>query len=174
MREPLTEERLREFMRLLGRESAAEGRIYLTGGASALLFGWRPSTLDVDLAIVPENNAVLRAIPRLKEQLNVNVELASPSDFIPELPGWQDRSPFITREGKLSFHHYDFYAQCLSKIERAHRKDRADVEMMLAQGLVDRRRLLALFGQIEPELYRYPALDPASFRQAVEAIAGTA
>jgi hypothetical protein len=174
MREPLTEERLREFMRVLGRDSAADGRIYITGGASALLYGWRPSTLDVDLAIVPENNAVLRAIPRLKEQLNVNVELASPSDFIPELPGWQDRSPFITREGKLSFHHYDFYAQCLSKIERAHRKDRADVEMMLAKGLVERRRLLELFEQIEPELYRYPALDPVSFRRAVDAIAGTA
>lgn len=29
-------------------------------------------------------------------------------------------------------------------------------------------RLLELFQAIEPELYRYPAVDPAAFRQAVE------
>jgi hypothetical protein len=95
------------------------------------------------------------------------MELASPADFIPPLPGWEDRSRFIAREGTLFFHHYDFYAQCLAKIERGHRKDRTDVEMMLAQGLVERPRLLEPFEAIEPELYRYPAIDPATFRSAV-------
>lgn len=38
---------------------------------------------------------------------------------------------------------------------------------MLRSGLVERQRLLALFEQIEPELYRYPAIDPARFRRAV-------
>jgi len=28
---------------------------------------------------------------------------------------------------------------------------------------------LEYFGQIEPELYRYPAVDPTTFRRAVEA-----
>jgi hypothetical protein len=40
---------------------------------------------------------------------------------------------------------------------------------MLEAGLVERRRLSELFQQIEPMLYRYPALDPPSFRAAVEA-----
>ena len=43
---------------------------------------------------------------------------------------------------------------------------------MLGRGLVDPQRLRELFAQIEPELYRYPALDPASFRRAVEEALG--
>ena len=53
-----------------------------------------------------------------KGRLNINVEFASPDDFIPELPGWQERSRFIVREHSLDYFHYDFYAQCLAKIER--------------------------------------------------------
>ena len=98
--------------------------------------------------------------------------MASPAHFIPELPGWEQRSPFIAREGKLSFHHYDLYAQALAKIERGHARDRQDVQEMLGRGLVDPQRLRELFAQIEPELYRYPALDPASFRRAVEEALG--
>jgi hypothetical protein len=102
------------------------------------------------------------------------VELASPSDFIPELPGWAERSPFIRREGKVSFHHYDFYAQALSKIERGHRQDRADVREMLARGLVQPARLRELFADVEPMLYRYPALNTATFKAAVEEAIRTA
>ena len=98
----------------------------------------------------------------------MNVELASPAHFIPELPGWEERSPFIAREGKVSFHHYDLYSQALSKIERGHAQDRQDVAVMLQRGLVEPARVRELFAAIEPKLYRYPALDPASFRRAVE------
>lgn len=41
--------------------------------------------------------------------------------------------------------------------------------MMFERGLVDREKLWAFFEAIEPELYRYPAIDAASFRTAVEA-----
>ena len=167
MREPVNADRLRRFMRELATRSRAAGRIYFTGGASAVLFAWRDSTVDIDITIIPEDDRVLRVIPELKEALHINVELASPSHFIPPLPGWEERSPFIVREGALSFHHYDFYSQCLAKIERGHRKDRQDVAAMLRDGLVEPQRLLALFEQIEPELYRYPAIDPARFRGAV-------
>jgi hypothetical protein len=43
---------------------------------------------------------------------------------------------------------------------------------MLARGLVDRDKLGAYFVEIESELYRYPAIDPESFRRRVEATAG--
>lgn len=168
MREALDADRLRRFMRMLAERSAASGRVYLTGGASAVLLEWRRSTLDVDLSVFPEDDRVLRVIPELKEILQINVELASPSDFIPPLPGWEERSPFIAREGALSFHHYDFYAQCLAKIERSHRKDLVDVRSMLDARLVVPEKLAQLFARIEPELYRYPAIDPPSFRRAVE------
>jgi hypothetical protein len=154
-------------MRELALRSRASGRVYLTGGASAVLLEWRMSTVDIDITIIPEDDRVLRVIPELKESLHINVELASPAHFIPPLPGWEERSPFIAREEALSFHHYDFYAQCLSKIERGHRKDQLDVAAMIGSGLVEPQQLLALFEQIEPELYRYPALDASKFRSAV-------
>src|SRR5207247_7982682 len=139
-----------------------------TGGASAVLLGWRPSTIDVDIEIVPERDEILRRLPALKEDLEINIELAAPSHFIPELPGWEDRSVFIAREGRVSFYHYDFYSQALAKIERGHAQDRGDVDAMLDGGLVEPARLRRLFEEIVPRLYRYPAIDPASFRRSLE------
>jgi hypothetical protein len=39
---------------------------------------------------------------------------------------------------------------------------------MVRRGLVDPAELLRLFGEIEPELFRYPAIDAPSFRRRVE------
>ena len=139
-----------------------------SGGTTAVLFGWRVTTVDLDIKMVPERDALLRAIPDLKEKLKVNVELASPADFIPELPGWQERSRFISREGKIDFFHYDFYSQALSKLQRGHTKDLEDVREMIARGLVEPRKAMELFGAIEGQLYRFPSIDPASFRRRVE------
>lgn len=113
MRELTDASRLRQFMRVLGSKARASGRIYLTGGATAVLFDWRPTTVDVDLELDAQLQSLLREIPAIKEDLRINVELA-------------------------------------------------------ARGLIDPSRLLAFFEQIAPELHRYPALDPASFRRAVE------
>ncbi len=156
------------FMRRLGDEVNHDTTVHLVGGASAVLLGWRETTIDIDLTVTPESDAVYRAIARLKEALNVNIELASPAQFIPALPGWEGRSPFIRREGRVSFYHYDFYAQALAKIERGHARDRADVAVLIERGLVERAELRALFEAIAPQLYRYPALDADSFRRRVE------
>ena len=170
MRRLVDEEGIRRFMRALGSVAERDVRLYFTGGATAVLLGWRPSTVDIDIKVDPERDEIFRAIPKLKDQLQVNVELASPDGFIPPLPGWQDRSAFIGREGRLSFYHYDFYSQALAKIERGHSQDRADVREMLDRGLIEPAELLRRFEQIEPELYRYPAVDPGSFRKAVEEV----
>jgi hypothetical protein len=155
-------------MRRCGEQRGVPGRVYLTGGATAVLLGWRQSTIDVDLKLEAGAEALLRAIAALKEELEINVELASPADFIPELPGWRERSLFIAREGTLDFYHYDLYAQALAKIERAHAIDLIDVREMIARGYVDPAAALRLLTEIEPELYRYPAIDPPSFRRRAE------
>jgi len=118
--------------------------------------------------MVPEDDRLYRALPALKERLQINVEIASPADFIPALPGWESRSAFIAREGLVSYHHYDLYSQALAKIERGHAQDALDVREMFRRGLVDAERLRALFEQVEPGLYRFPAIDPTAFRRAVE------
>ena len=155
-------------MEAVGRAAGRDVRVYFTGGATAVLLGWRPTTIDIDIRLSPDDDRILRGIPRLKEDLHVNVELACPADFIPELPGWEDRSRFIERIGKLSFFHYDLYAQALAKIERRHAQDVLDVEEMLSRRLVDPIELRRLFAQIEPLLYRFPALDPIAFKRAVD------
>ncbi len=146
--------------------------IYFTGGVTAILHGWRDSTIDIDLKTIPDSDEVLRAIPELKESQQINVELAAPDQFIPELPGWRERSLFIRTEGKVSYFHYDFYAKALSKIERGHAQDLDDVGRIIGDGLVDRTKLRELFEQIEAKLYRYPAIHPPSFRKALEETLG--
>ncbi len=167
MRELADADRIRRFMQDLGREARTAGRVYLTGGATAVLLGWRRMTIDVDIRIEADADAVLKYVPALKEALKINVELASPADFLPELPGWRDRSAFIVREGSIDFFHYDFYAQILAKIERGHQLDQTDVRELIARKLVDPGKAWELFEKIEPELYRFPAIDQASFRRAV-------
>jgi hypothetical protein len=170
MRDKVTATRLQEFMRALGNAVAQPARIFLVGGATAVLCGWRDSTIDIDLKAIPDSDEILRNLPALKERLQVNIELASPDDFIPELPSWQERSRFIQQEGKLTFLHYDFYAQALAKIERGHRVDLLDVQKMIQDGFVEPERLLAFFSQIEEKIYKYPALDPKKFRASVEKV----
>jgi hypothetical protein len=160
--------RIHQFMKALGREADRPARVYFTGGATAVLHGWRTSTIAIDMKMVPDLDRVFRAIPEIKERLQINVELASPDDFIPVREGWQDRSPFIGREGPLDFHHFDLYAQGLSKIERGHAQDLADVRELFERGLIEPVKLLEYFAAIEPRLYRYPAIDSKNFRRGVE------
>jgi hypothetical protein len=173
MREVVDERRLREFMRALGRAAEAAGTVYLTGGATAVLLGWRGSTVDIDIKLVPDQDAVLRAIPVLKESLSINVELAAPDDFIPAPAGWIDRSPFVATEGRLTFRHFDLYSQALAKIERGHAKDLDDVRAMVQLGLVETTDLRGFFAAIKDHLYRYPAVDPQSFERALDAFLET-
>jgi hypothetical protein len=154
-------------MSALGRAARHPVHVYLTGGATAVLEGWRASTLDVDIKLEPDDDVLLRAVPALKESLSINVELAAPIDFIPVRDGWQDRSPFIVQEGKATFRHFEFVAQALSKIERGHTLDLEDVRAMLDRGLVSSDALNQAFTDIRPRLYRYPAIDPASFERAL-------
>lgn len=155
-------------MRALGAAARSEGTCYLTGGATAVLMGWRDTTLDVDIKLDPEQDEVLRELPRLKDELELNVELAAPGDFIPLPTGWEERSLPAAREGPLSFRHFDLYSQALAKIERGHTQDLDDVRTMLEQDLVDPARLRAYFDEIELHLYRFPALDAADFRRRLE------
>lgn len=151
-------------------DAAAEqdGVCYLVGGATAVLSGWRSTTIDVDLKLVPDQDSVLRAIPGLKNELQVNVELASPGDFIPLPAGWEERSPIAERGKRLIFRHFDPYSQALAKLERDHARDRTDVRALIRTGLVDPERLWSYYQEIEPELYRFPAVDPPSLRARVE------
>ena len=102
MREIADRARIEAFLEALAREATEDTDVFVVGGSSAVLAGWRDSTIDVDLVMRPESDAMLRA--------------------------------------------------------------------MLERGLVSAAELRRMFTAIEPQLYRYPAVDPPSFRRAVEEI----
>lgn len=165
----LTKAKLLRFLDRLGARARTAGACFITGGGSALLVGWRETTIDLDLKFDPEPVGVFEAIPELKRELQVYVELAAPSDFLPALRGWRERSRFIGRYGLMDVYHYDFVSQALSKLERGHTKDLVDVTEMLNRRLVTAADLRLHTDAIRPHLSRYPALDEASFLQRVEA-----
>ncbi len=159
MRRLVDLESLETLLRELGRHAEVPTQLFLVGGSSALLHGWRSSTIDVDMRIEPDSGAVARAIPEIKERLAVSIEFASPLDFLPPLPGWRDRCRFLRQEGKLAILEFDFYSQALAKIERGFETDLSDVRSMVVEGLVDPKTLQSLFAAIVGECFRFPAVD---------------
>lgn len=170
MRSETDKIKLEQFLTALGKSVRGPGQIFLTGGGTALLFGWRQMTVDIDLKAAPEPVGFFEAIAKLKDELDVNVELASPDQFIPEVPGWRERSLFIARHGEVDFLHYDPVSQALAKIERGHARDLVDVAAMLERKMVSPEQLWESYLLIEPELLRFPAIDPSTFRSGVVAI----
>ncbi len=168
MRSDTNLEKIRNLMRELGLKAKGPGKIYLTGGASAVLFGWRNSTVDVDLKLEPEPRGIFDAIRDLKDKLDINIELASPDLFIPPIPGWEERSPHITDYNSVQFYHFDFYGQALSKIERGHERDLNDVVAMLKLELIDKELIWKYFQEIEADLIRYPGINPQAFKDKVK------
>lgn len=76
------------------------------------------------------------------------------------------------REGGVDVHQFDLYSQALSKVERGFDQDLDDVRTMIERGLVEPARARQYYEAIEPELYRYPAIDPVAFRRKVDAALG--
>jgi hypothetical protein len=150
------------------------GRIYLTGGGTAVLIGWRSATIDIDLKMSPEPEGAFEALAAIKDAIDVNVELAAPDEFIPPVPGWIDRSVFIGRYGLVDFFHYDPVGQTLAKIERGHARDLADAHELVARGFVPLQELETYFERTRGELLRYPALDAVVFEQKVRAFVAQA
>lgn len=62
MRRLADAERLRSFLKQLAHAADTDATVYLTGGATAVLVGWRESTLAADILILPESDARLREL----------------------------------------------------------------------------------------------------------------
>ena len=126
-------------------EAAASQRVIGEGAMAA--------TLDIDLWLdVRDEHEVQTALQQLKNALDVNVELASPGDFIPLPAAWQSAARYVGRYGPLDVFYFDFYSLALSKIEHGTERDLEDVELLARQGLVTRERLDAAFQEILPQV----------------------
>jgi hypothetical protein len=61
MRHETQADDIQRFMERLGRAVREPGRVYFTGGVSALLHGWREMTVDIDPAELARKVAVFTA-----------------------------------------------------------------------------------------------------------------
>jgi hypothetical protein len=146
--------------------------VFILGGGTAVLAGWRASTIDVDL--YAEREEVFRDVQGIKERLRLNVEFVRPEHFVPALEGSAVRHIFIDRVGTVDFYHYDPYAQLLSKIVRGFRKDLLDAEQFVRSGMVNPGRFRELVRQVPDSAYaRYPNLSSSSVRAVVEEFLST-
>ena len=141
------------------------GRIMEENGAS--LVALHPRTKEQKY----DDLANWEAIAELKEALDINIELASPDQFIPPVPGWRDRSVHIGRHGEVDFYHFDPLSQALAKLARGHDRDVSDVRAMLERELFGLDDLLDGLAKIQPELLRHPALDASAFLRRVRSFA---
>ena len=167
MRSGTDKVKLLAFISELGLTVRGPGRVYFVGGSTALLLGIREQTIDIDLKLDPEPQGVFESIAAIKERLGINVELASPDQFIPPLPGWKERSEFVTKSGQVEFFHYDFYGQALAKIVRGHGSDLSDAHALVRLGKIKPALLSSLFNQIQADIIRYPALDTGEVERRV-------
>lgn len=167
-REPTTRPRIELFLRELGRRYRGGGRLYLVGGTQMVYAGFRGQTEDIDYTVQLEGDhqEFVVAVRSLIRDLHISVEPAGPGDFIPLPGGWDERSRFIGRYGRLDVFTFDPVSTALSKIERGSSRDIDDVLALLRRGTIDLQELRAAFEEIVPRLETESLrVDEADFRR---------
>ena len=174
LRKSVDRQRIERFLRYLGRRFQGAGRIYLVGGTTMVYEGFRNQTLDIDLTfeLRAEDHALfIQVVRELKEELNLNVEEASPGDFIPLPSGYEDRCQFLGRYGNLDVFHFDPYSMALSKIERGTEEDFSDVLALMEHNWIQIETLEGYFQDILPR-YATESLkgDSREFQRKFQAL----
>lgn len=141
MRQRADQERLRLFLSALGARLRLPVRLYLVGGTIMVDLGLRRSTVDIDYVAVTDDpradEDLERAIRSLKDDLDVNVEPASPQDFLP-VPAWaREQGRFVGQYGPVAVYHYHLPSVVIAKTARGYEQDLDDAEALLRGGHVD-------------------------------------
>jgi hypothetical protein len=174
MRQSVDKAAIESFLQQLGRTFLKPARLYLVGGAALVHLGVRPGFtqhIDIQVGGVNEGELIV-AIQRLIQKMQVNVEFASPLDFIPLPTQWETQARFIGRYGKIDVFYFDFYSIALSKIERGNNRDIADVKLLVQQGIITLSELDVAFQEVLSQLGkgRYPRITPQRFSERYTAI----
>ncbi len=155
LRPPVNRERIERFLRVLGERFKKPGRVYLVGGTTMVWEGFREQSLDVDVTfdvVTADHSSFVQVIAELKNKLSINVEEASPADFIPLPSGANERALFIGRFGSLDVFHFDLYSTALSKIARGTQEDLDDVLALVRAKRIERTALEKYYAEIKPRV----------------------
>lgn len=176
MRRGVDKPAIESFLQLLGRSFHKPARLYLVGGAALVHLGIRPGfTQDIDVQVVgPNEGDLIVTIQKLIERLQINIEFASPGDFIPLPSQWQAHARFVGRYGLIDVFYFDFYSIALSKIERGSTPDIADVKLLVQQGIITLNELDQAYQEVLAQLGkgRYPRVTPQRFTRRYQDVRG--
>jgi hypothetical protein len=165
---------IESFLQQLGRTFRKWGCLYLVGGAAIVHAGIRPGfTQDIDIQVSGENEGeLIVAIQQLIQQMQINIEFASPGDFIPLPSQWEMHAQYVGRYGGVDVFYFDFYSIALSKIERGNNRDIADVKLLVKQGIVSLDELDVAYQEVLSQLGqgRYPRITPQRFSERYSAV----
>lgn len=167
MRPNVGKSQIEDFLKNLGRAFRKQGRLYLVGGAALVHLGVRTgSTDDIDIEIRSANeDEMSESIRRLKDSMKVNVEFASPGDFIPIPSQWETNAKYVGRYGSIDVFYFDFYSIALSKIERGSTKDINDVKLLIQHSSITLQELDNAYNEVLPRVGKRPynRIDPQKF-----------
>jgi hypothetical protein len=176
MRQRVGRQDIEHFLTEVGR-TRQPGRLYLTGGAALVHRGIRPGqTLDIDIHITIDPGNLMAQIALLKQTMNINIEFASPGDFLPLPTQWEARSEFIKRYHQVDAFYFDWYSIALSKMQRANRQDVLDVQLLVRHGCVEMNELDVLYQDVlnkvgHPPYDRlFPNLSSQQFSQHYQSV----
>jgi len=151
-------------------------RFYLVGGAAIVDQGMRDATVDVDFVVDADDPAAIdefeRLVPELKNELNINLEPASPADFLPVPPGALDRSLYARTYGAVTVYYYDPVATAISKIARGAERDLSDVRALLASERVTWEQIESMWRQMRASPRGWVRYDPETVERRIRTLRG--
>ncbi len=174
MRQNVGQPEIERFLVEVGR-TRQPGRLYLVGGAALVHAGIRSGqTLDIQITSDPTN--LTAQIAQLKQRLNMNIEFASPGDFMPLPAQWEARSQFIKRYDQVDAFYFDWYGTALSKAQRANPQDIVDMQLLIRKGFIDVVELDGAYQDVLSKIGNppydklFPNLSQQKFAQHYQAI----
>ncbi len=174
MRPNVDKKAIESFLQQLGHAFRKPGRLYLVGGAALVHAGVRPGfTQDIDIQVGGANEGdLIISIQQLIQQMQINIEFASPKDFIPLPSQWEAHAQYVGRYGQIEVFYFDFYSIALSKIERGTTRDIEDVKLLVQQQRIDLNELDAAYQEVFAQLGkgRYPKVTPERFAERYAAL----
>ncbi|MGH2461227.1 MAG: DUF6036 family nucleotidyltransferase [Chloroflexota bacterium] len=174
MREYAERSRIDHFLRTLGRRLSFPIRLYLVGGSIIVDLGLRAATLDLGYVVDADDTRALedfeRLIPVLKNELQINVEPASPADFIPVPANVLARSPYVRSYGKVSVYYYDLPSVVISKVARGAERDLADIESLVQTGAVTWQKVEDTWQEMRKSPRGWLRHDPAEIERKLQKV----
>lgn len=168
MRPTVDKAEIERFLRTFGQQYRKPGRLYIAGGAALVHAGIRSGrTQDIYIEVTDGN--MLFTIDQLKHRLHLNIEIASPRDFMPVPTQWEAMSQYVGRYGDIEVFYFGFYSIALSKIDRGTTRDLQDVQLLVQQKAIDLPTLDGAFQDVMSQVQtsqgrmRYPRFDPTAF-----------